>query len=287
MRLLFCGVRGSTSAPGAEFVRVGGHTSCVALAHDDGPWIARCSTRAPASGASPTVSRAARSRAAVLLTHLHWDHVQGLPFFAAGDRDDSHVRVFMPEQTGPDGQRPRRRRRARARDEPAALSRSVPKACAATGASRALKPGSHHDRGLRRDRVRRSRTRVGAPSGTASPTARASIAYIPDHCPQPVDDARRSRASAQGVDLLVHDAQFLAARAGGRRPLRPRDRRRRDRARPSAAGPAGWRCSTTRPARRDDDVDAIGRAVDRDRRRTVRRRGDRRPRGRRHRPRNG
>ena len=34
MRLTFCGVRGSTPAPGAEFVRYGGHTSCVAVAHD-------------------------------------------------------------------------------------------------------------------------------------------------------------------------------------------------------------------------------------------------------------
>src|SRR4029077_7292507 len=38
VRVLFCGVRGSTPAPGAEFVRVGGHTSCVALAPDDRPW---------------------------------------------------------------------------------------------------------------------------------------------------------------------------------------------------------------------------------------------------------
>ena len=35
MRLYLCGVRGSTSAPGADFLRYGGHTSCVALAHDD------------------------------------------------------------------------------------------------------------------------------------------------------------------------------------------------------------------------------------------------------------
>ena len=34
MRLTFCGVRGSTPAPGTEFVRYGGHTSCVAVAHD-------------------------------------------------------------------------------------------------------------------------------------------------------------------------------------------------------------------------------------------------------------
>ena len=34
MRVLFCGVRGSTPAPGPEFVRYGGNTSCVALARD-------------------------------------------------------------------------------------------------------------------------------------------------------------------------------------------------------------------------------------------------------------
>ena len=36
MRIHLCGVRGSTPAPGAEFVRYGGHTSCVAIAPDDG-----------------------------------------------------------------------------------------------------------------------------------------------------------------------------------------------------------------------------------------------------------
>ncbi len=37
MRVTLCGVRGSTCAPGAEFVRYGGHTSCVALSHDSEP----------------------------------------------------------------------------------------------------------------------------------------------------------------------------------------------------------------------------------------------------------
>ena len=45
----------------------------------------RCSTVPPFSGA-------------ILLTHLHWDHVQGLPFFAAADRDDASVRLLIPEQ---------------------------------------------------------------------------------------------------------------------------------------------------------------------------------------------
>ncbi|MGB6457382.1 MAG: MBL fold metallo-hydrolase [Streptosporangiaceae bacterium] len=32
----------------------------------------------------------------IALTHLHWDHAQGLPFFAAGDRDDARVRLLLP-----------------------------------------------------------------------------------------------------------------------------------------------------------------------------------------------
>ena len=35
VRVHFCGVRGSTPAPGPEFIRYGGHTSCVAISHDD------------------------------------------------------------------------------------------------------------------------------------------------------------------------------------------------------------------------------------------------------------
>ena len=40
MRLHLCGVRGSTPAPGSAFARVGGHTSCIAIAHDD-DWAPR------------------------------------------------------------------------------------------------------------------------------------------------------------------------------------------------------------------------------------------------------
>ena len=33
----------------------------------------------------------------ILLSHLHWDHVQGLPFFSGADRDDAAVRLLLPD----------------------------------------------------------------------------------------------------------------------------------------------------------------------------------------------
>jgi len=98
VRLYLCGVRGSTTAPGAEFFRYGGHTSCVALAHDDAarPTLvldAGTGLRqvTPLLGGLPFDGT-------VLLTHLHWDHVHGLPFFAGGDRDGSRVSLLLPAQ---------------------------------------------------------------------------------------------------------------------------------------------------------------------------------------------
>jgi phosphoribosyl 1,2-cyclic phosphodiesterase len=40
-------------------------------------------------------------RGTILLTHLHWDHTHGLPFFSAGDRAGANVSVLMPAQGDP------------------------------------------------------------------------------------------------------------------------------------------------------------------------------------------
>lgn len=97
---MICGVRGSTPAPGADFVRYGGNTSCVALARegerpklvlDGGTGLQNLSR---VLGGQPF-------RGTILLGHLHWDHTHGLPFFSAGDRPDSRVRVLVPAQGAP------------------------------------------------------------------------------------------------------------------------------------------------------------------------------------------
>ncbi|HTZ64130.1 MAG TPA: MBL fold metallo-hydrolase [Solirubrobacteraceae bacterium] len=106
MQIHFCGVRGSTPAAGIEFVRYGGHTACVALAHDD---VGAPTLVLDAGAGLVTLSRllaGAPFIGTIMLSHLHWDHVLGLPFFAAADRPDAYTRVLVPEQdSGPDHDR--------------------------------------------------------------------------------------------------------------------------------------------------------------------------------------
>lgn len=249
MRVLFCGVRGSTPAPGAEFVRVGGHTSCVAVAHDGGPW----SLVLDAGTGLRRLTDHLDGRAFVgtmLLSHLHWDHVQGLPFFAAGDRDDSRVRVLMPEQDG-----------ATAVD---VLARAMspphfpigPEGLRGDWCFESLTPGTHRIEEFDVE-VADVPHKGGRTFGFRISDETGSIAFVPDHHPDAVTSPELSRVLAD-VDLLVHDAQFLAseqavADAYGHSIL---DDALRIAVECGARTLALFHHS---PARRDDDVEAIGR----------------------------
>lgn len=92
-----CGARGSTPTPGVAFARYGGHTSCVALAHDGEPpsVVLDAGTGIRAIG---ELLGGEPFHGTVLVSHLHWDHVQGLPFFGAGDCEGAEVDVPIPEQ---------------------------------------------------------------------------------------------------------------------------------------------------------------------------------------------
>ncbi|MBN7821448.1 MBL fold metallo-hydrolase [Bowmanella sp. Y26] len=80
MKLTFYGVRGSIPAPGAAFVRYGGNTACVHIALNDGTdIILDAGTGIKALGGKLV---AQQNDIHLLLTHNHWDHIQGFPFFA-------------------------------------------------------------------------------------------------------------------------------------------------------------------------------------------------------------
>lgn len=101
MRIHMCGVRGSTPAVGSDFARVGGNTSCVAVAHDNDVVPRLLLDAGTGLRAASALLGEQGFRGSILLGHLHWDHTQGLPFFRAGDRPDAVVRLLLPDQGVP------------------------------------------------------------------------------------------------------------------------------------------------------------------------------------------
>ncbi|MFZ0667484.1 MAG: MBL fold metallo-hydrolase [Acidimicrobiales bacterium] len=97
MRVHVCGVRGSTPASGREFVRYGGHTSCVAVAHDGEPPSLILDAGTGIRQVS-TLLDGQPFRGSILLGHLHWDHTQGIPFFRSADNADARTDVYIPAQ---------------------------------------------------------------------------------------------------------------------------------------------------------------------------------------------
>jgi phosphoribosyl 1,2-cyclic phosphodiesterase len=80
MTARFWGVRGSIPSPGISTVRYGGNTPCVSLHHPDGGLLVfDAGTGIRELGKSLTANHDAIY---ILLSHAHWDHIQGFPFFA-------------------------------------------------------------------------------------------------------------------------------------------------------------------------------------------------------------
>ena len=97
----FWGTRGSIPTPGAHTARYGGNTACVAVAgHGDQLVILDAG-----SGIRPLGNELARSHGGamnldLLLSHTHWDHIQGLPFFQPLNTRGNTVRIYGSEQGG-------------------------------------------------------------------------------------------------------------------------------------------------------------------------------------------
>ncbi|MCI0538703.1 MAG: MBL fold metallo-hydrolase [Verrucomicrobiales bacterium] len=95
MRVTFWGVRGSLPSPGPSTVRYGGNTPCVSIElGSDQVLVLDAGT-----GIRELGKQLARRAAEVfvLLTHDHWDHVQGFPFFIPIYQANRMVHVFATE----------------------------------------------------------------------------------------------------------------------------------------------------------------------------------------------
>src|SRR5258708_24285689 len=81
LSIRFWGVRGSCPSPGPETAGVGGNTSCVEVAAGETRIALDAGTGLRRLGATMAAQHRGPVELNVLLSHVHWDHIQGLPFF--------------------------------------------------------------------------------------------------------------------------------------------------------------------------------------------------------------
>lgn len=92
MRVTFYGVRGSIATPGPSTVRYGGNTVCVGVRLADGTQLVLdMGTGIRVLGDELVAAGAPLQPIHVFVTHAHWDHIIGAPFFAPLYRKDAHV----------------------------------------------------------------------------------------------------------------------------------------------------------------------------------------------------
>ncbi len=101
MRIRFWGTRGSIATPGPSTNHFGGNTTCIELTTRAGQLlIFDMGTGARLLGADLLSRSQAPIRGNILLTHTHWDHIQGFPFFAPLFLAGNEFAVYAPEGGG-------------------------------------------------------------------------------------------------------------------------------------------------------------------------------------------
>lgn len=201
MTIKLWGVRGSIPTPGPDTVRYGGNTPCVSV--EIGPHLLVFDA---GSGMRPLGNAIAQrpGEIVVFLTHLHWDHVQGLLFFAPLYQPGRSIALQTPDRE----------------------MKSLETIAGVDGLHFPLKPyqiGSaltinRRDplRRLAESGIRLRRLFVNHPGtcqGFRLEYRGRSLVYIPDNEIDPpytkTADLPRLVEFCRGADVLIHDSQYL------------------------------------------------------------------------------
>jgi phosphoribosyl 1,2-cyclic phosphodiesterase len=211
--LRFWGVRGSTPTVDRNTLRYGGNTPCLDLAAPDGTrFILDCGTGLRMLS-KHWAAAAGQIDAHIFVTHYHWDHIQGLPFFSPlySPQNRFHFYSFRSDFLG-------RQSLKRVFEAQMALP-YFPVDLSAMSAAREFSEMAGGDQ------VAIGQTRVTAcwlnhPQGCLGfrfDTSAGSIVYATDYEAGRREFDATLRELCQGADILIADAQFTPAQLAGNR----------------------------------------------------------------------
>ena len=100
MKLTFWGVRGSIPTPEAYAIGIGGNTSCVSVLVDDHLVIFDAGTGLRNLGQYIEDKDRSQWKGTIFISHYHWDHIQGLPFFEPAYREQNRFHIFGKTKHG-------------------------------------------------------------------------------------------------------------------------------------------------------------------------------------------
>lgn len=99
-RFALWGTRGSTPTPGARFLRHGGNTSCMAVTYGGEKFIFDAGSGIRELGNEVLQGQAKKLN--IFITHTHWDHIQGFPFFIPAYLPNFEITVWGAALFGKD-----------------------------------------------------------------------------------------------------------------------------------------------------------------------------------------
>jgi phosphoribosyl 1,2-cyclic phosphodiesterase len=202
----FWGTRGSIASPGPQTARYGGNTSCIEVTVGSGRRLVFDAGTGIRQLGQVMVAEEGACEAVIFLTHFHWDHIQGFPFFVPLYRPDASLRIIGPKQFDVDVQ-------TLFAGQMGPIYFPIPfEAFSAKKTFSHLNEGTWEEGG-----IRVSAMRVNHPSfcvGYRIDFGDASLAYVPDNelFGQDYglgDNWRRDFVDFIGdVDVLIHDAMY-------------------------------------------------------------------------------
>ena len=221
LRVRFRGVRGSTPSPGSHTARYGGNTACVELRAGEEILILDAGSGIRQLGAD-LIGEFGDKRAieaTLLISHTHWDHIQGLPFFAPAFSSNNAIRVL-----GANGMRATIECALRNQMQPIHFPVGLEHMTGLTGIEELAAKGETIGTFVV------TQIALNHPGGCAGFRIEAggvAVAYLPDH--EPFESlclpgrrrAARLEAEAvidfvRGVDLLILDTQYTETEYPGR-----------------------------------------------------------------------